>query len=256
MELVEYDWPSKWDCAYIIPISDTHIGDPRFNRGKLDGYIDWILERPNAFTILNGDILDVAITESVGDTYDAKMNTNEALKYARELFDPLSDRILGVTEGNHERRVSKKTSVDVMEILADYLDVPYRPEGMYFKFRLGKGANGKKIVYTGYFTHGTGGGRTTGGKANKIQYLSDIVLADILSIGHIHKMLTFQDVLHVPDLYNNNIRQVKRTYVSSGAYLEWGGYAERKEYPPSKIGSPRIRLSGESSQGKDVHVSI
>jgi len=253
MKFVEYDWPSSWDCVYIVPISDTHIGDPRFNREKLQGYIDWILERPNAFTILNGDLLDVAITESVGDTYDASMNTNEALKYARELFSPLSDRILGVTEGNHERRVSKKTSVDVMEILADYLDAPYRAEGMYFKFRLGKGANGKKVVYSMYATHGTGGGRTTGGKANKIKYLSDTILADIYTIGHIHFQIGFQDIYHVPDLYNNNVRAMKRTYVSSGAYLDWGGYAERKEYPAPKTGSPRLRLSGKE---KDVHVSI
>ena len=131
MQIVEYDFPAEWPCLYIIPISDTHIGDPRFNEEKLRGYIDWIMARENAYVVLNGDILDAAIKGSVGDTYEATMTTNEALKYARRLFAPLKDRILAVTEGNHERRITKDTSVSPMDILSDFLDVPFHADGVF-----------------------------------------------------------------------------------------------------------------------------
>ena len=36
------DLPNVEDCIYLIPISDTHIGDPLFNRKKLEGYLKWV----------------------------------------------------------------------------------------------------------------------------------------------------------------------------------------------------------------------
>ena len=253
MEIVDYNWPADWNHAYIIPISDTHIGDPRFNEAKLQGYIDWILSRENAFTVLNGDILDAAIEGSVGDTYEATMSTNEALKYARQLFAPLRSRILGITEGNHERRITKSTSISPMDILADFLDVPFHKDGIFLKLRFGQGANGKPICYTAYLFHGHGGGRTIGGKANNLQRMGHIVLADIYSMGHIHTALTYQDMIYVPDLQNNNMMERRRTYVSSGAFLSWGGYAQQQGYPPGRLGSARLRLDGRK---RDVHASV
>ena len=253
MQIVEYDFPAEWPCLYIIPISDTHIGDPRFNEAKLLGYIDWIMARENAYVVLNGDILDAAIKGSVGDTYEATMTTNEALKYARRLFAPLKDRILAVTEGNHERRITKDTSVSPMDILSDFLDVPFHADGVFLKLRVGKGSNGKPVVYTAYFTHGHGGGRTIGGKGNNLQRMGHIVLADLYSQGHIHTSIAFQDMIYVPDLRNGNMLKQRRTYVSSGAFLDWGGYAQQQGYAPGRIGSVRIRLDGRK---KDVHASV
>ena len=188
----------------------------------------WILECENAFTVLNGDLLDLSIMDSVGDVYGAEFQPRDQLWRVRDVFRPLAQegRILGVTSGNHEERIYKKTGIDVMEWLADYWGVRerYDPDGVLLKIRFGKRPNGKPQVYTAYFTHGTGGGRTKGGKINKLDAMKDIVLADVYAIGHVHWMTAYQDVYYIPDLRNNTLTTKKRTYVCSGAYLDYGGY--------------------------------
>ncbi len=252
LTLIEHDLGDH-DHAYIIPISDTHIGDPRFDEAKLRGYIEWVTSRPNAWVVLNGDLLDCATLSSVGDTYDATMSPNDQLRFAREIFEPLRGRILGVTEGNHERRIRRDSGIDVAEILAIHLGAPYQREVLAMSLRLGKGANGKRIVYTMVATHGTGGGRTPGGKAGALERLGGIGLFDVYTIGHIHNMLTYQRIYYVPDLQNRGILERKLTFVSSGSYVGWGGYAAAGMFQPAKLGSPRIRLGGRD---RDCHVSI
>lgn len=243
----------KHDSIYIIPISDTHIGDKLFNEAKLVSYIEWVKDTPNARIILLGDIMNTATKESVSDSYSETMSPNEQLKYAQQLFEPVKDKILAATDGNHERRVTKSTSINMVEILSNHLGCYYRPDGLFIKFRVGKQANGKPVVYTLYATHGFGGGKKPGGKANNLQSLSQIVLSDIYCMSHVHQQMTFQDIYYVPDIRTNEVNAVKRTYVMSGSFLGWGGYAEQMGFPPSKIGTPRIRLDGTR---KDVHVSI
>jgi len=253
MEIVSHELPRDWSHFYLVPISDTHIGDPHFDEDKLFGYVEWIAGRENALTFLNGDILDMATLDSIGDTYDATMNPNEAIKYAKQLLEPLRGKILGVTEGNHERRVTKKTSIDTSEMLADYFDVPYSSEGMYLRLRVGKGHNGKKVVYTLYLSHGISSARTAGGKLNALLRLNSVCLADFYSVGHIHKVIFDQDVIYTPDHQNGNLIPFRRTYASSGAFLEYGGYGQRQLYPPNRTGTFRARFDGKR---KDIHVSI
>lgn len=252
LELVEHDLGDH-DHIYLVPLSDFHVGDKRFDGDKLQGYIDWIRERPNAYSFLNGDLMDAITVSSVGNIYDADMTPNDQLKYVKRALEPIGDRVLGVVEGNHERRISTKTGIDVSEMIAEHLGAPYSREMMALKLRFGQGRNGKPMVYTLLYTHGTGGGRTQGGKSNALARMGLIGLFDVYSIAHIHHMSTFQQVFMVPDLQNGQIMERKLTFVSSGSYVRYGGYAAEKMYSPVKLGSPRVRMSGRS---RDVHVSI
>jgi len=228
---------------YIKPISDTHIGDQGFDEQLLMKDIEWIAEKPNRYAILNGDILNTATTSSVSDTYHNNMTPHEELKYARKLFKPIADSILGVTLGNHERRVLRSDGIDLMEELAYSLDSFYNPEGILLKIKFGKRKiNSKKQVYTIYQTHGSTGSRTTGGKANRLGKLRNIVLSDIYVVSHTHQKITFNKNIFVPDLRNNNIIEKNQTFVNTGAYLNYGGYGETKNYTPNDKGSPTIKL--------------
>lgn len=245
------------ESAYIIPISDMHIGDPMFDAEKFFGYRQWIQDTPNAYIVLNGDILNTAIKNSVSDIYSEVLSPKEALETAVKIFTPVKDRILCIVGGNHERRIYKETGMDITEILASKLGVHYAGDECYLKIKIGKAVgkhgNGKPIIYTCYQTHGWGAGRTAGAKVNNLAKMADIVLADIYIASHTHFMTGHQDVYMIPDKSSNKLVEVKRTYVSSGAFLKRGGYAVTKGYPHSKLGSPRIRLNGTK---KDVHLSI
>jgi predicted phosphodiesterase len=254
MKLQVVELPSEYECLYLIPISDTHIGDANFDEVKLLKYIEWVKQTENARVILCGDIMNTATKESVSDTYSEVMNPMDQLRYATKIFEPIKDKIIGVCGGNHEARIYKATSIDTAEMLAQNLGVFYRQEGLFLKIKVGKRTqDGKKQSYIVYATHGFGGGKKMGGKANSLQSLSQIVLADVYVVGHTHTLQAFQDIFLVPDSHNNNIMEVKRTYCNAASFLKWGGYGETQGYIPSKLGTVRLRLDGRR---KDVHVSI
>ena len=255
-EMHEINLPADLSCAYLIPISDLHIGDPVCNLDKFYRYRSWIEKTPNAYVILNGDILDAATKNSIGDVYGATMQPGEQLNLACEILEPIKDRILALISGNHENRIKRETGIDVSQILAQRLGTWYAGDEAYIKLRLGsqKDTNKHPLVYTIYCTHGWGSGRTAGAKVNNLQRLGEICLADIYIASHTHFMTVHQDIILVPDLRNNQMVELKRTFVSSGAFVGRSSYAVRSGYKFSKQGSPRIRLEGREK--KDVHASI
>lgn len=248
------------DYAYLIPISDLHIGDPHFHHRKFMDLRDWIWQQPNTFVVLVGDIMNCATKRSKSDIYGESMNPTEAKNYAAEMLEPIKDKILGAVWGNHERRIYNESGFDVMEGLADKLHIDYAREGLLLDLKFspyGEGETRKRgrLNYTCYVTHGNGGGATPGGKINALHKLRKIVLADVYICGHVHGMGSYKDSYFVPNTRAGKIEQITQTYALSSAFLQWGGYSEDMILTPSKLGTSRIRLDGRTRK-KDVHVSI
>jgi predicted phosphodiesterase len=246
--------PQDIEAAYIVPLADLHIGDPLFDEQRCQRLVRWIAETPNAWAVLVGDVMNTATKTSKSDIYQEVMNPHEQLRYAKKLLAPIKDKIIAAVEGNHELRIAREDGINTTELLADTLGVFYSPLSTLMKITLGRcPKNGKRLCYTMYVTHGSGSSRTSGGKVNALRRLRDIVLADVYVMGHIHWMATFLETYYVPDVRNNKIEEVRLTFVSTGSFLKWGGYAEEKSLPPAKLGAPRIRLDGTR---KDVRVSL
>lgn len=247
------DLPQDQECVYLIPISDTHIGDPLFDEEKLQGYINWVAERPNAYIILLGDILNTATKDGLSDIYREQIKIPEACEKVWKLFEPVKDRVLAWVEGNHERRLYKQVGGYLGQLVCSKYNWLFCPDYVFLKLRLGKGKNGKPLAYTIYGIHGWGGGRTSGAKVNKLEQLGNVCLVDIYLMAHQHESCFSQNIYFVPDTRNNHILEVKRTFVSSGCFLKYGDYGLRAGYKPNKLGSPRLRLDG---QRRDVHCSM
>lgn len=240
---------------YIIPISDIHIGDPRCNLEKLHRYLDWI-EENNAYIILNGDLMTADIKNSVGNVYEAELNPQEQLDSLVKIFKPFSDRILGITSGNHEQRIYKETGIDVIKVFADSIgrEAYYHPDAVDIFVRFGKNSHGKPVTYHIFMTHGWAGGRKTGSKMNAIEEVPNIFpLADCYVVSHTHTQAVTTNIVYYPDDRNKGYIELKRLFVSSGSFLGYGGYVMRKALPVAKLGSPRLRLDGKR---KDIHVSL
>lgn len=261
MKWINADLPENFECAYIIGLSDLHVGDQRFNKQKFLGYQQWILEHENAFVIVNGDICDNATKDSVGDTYESVLPPGKQIDVACELFRPLKDRILAWNEGNHEDRTRKSAGIYIGEQVCARLGLSdkYSCEGALVKIKLGKRAKGtshsqRPLIYLIYATHGWSGARRIGGKTNAAEELQTVVAGvDVYLVSHTHQKFAFPKNILVPDVRLNKIEAKKQFFVSVGSFLEWGGYAERKGYSPMTMGAPRIRLDGRRH---DVHVSI
>ena len=90
--------------------------------------------------------------------------------------------------------------------------------------------------YTLYATHGHGGGRMKGGKANNLDRLKNIVMADIYCMGHTHTKV----------ILDGQVNEVDRKFVNSGAFLERGeSYVAANCYEPQNMGCPCIWMSGK-----------
>lgn len=260
--MVEARLPREFDECYIYPIGDIHLGDPANNLDKLHRYLDWILSVPNAYIILNGDLANVATRSSVSDVYGEQFPVQEQLERLVKIFTPVKDRVLCLTGGNHEERLSKEVGFDLTRWLAISLGIVdrYRPGEVYLKVAVGEYRQHQKssaaqVVYTIYVTHGWAGGRRASATSNQLEELSRITDCDLFIVGHTHKKMTFAGGYHRPDVRSNKVIAVKRLFVSTGAYLNRTpeSYATKKGYAPTWPGSPRIRLDGRR---KDAHASV
>jgi hypothetical protein len=256
-------------AVYMVPLGDMHIGSVEFTstaQAKLQGYIDWILARPNAVTFLMGDIMNCSTGRSAGQPFEEKLGLTDQFMLAKEILRPLADagRILGALLGNHEFQLPKAVGSQLRRTfeLCDALNVTYCGASCYLTLDVQEQGTNTKRVYDLYFTHGFGGGRKRGGKVNNLSSLAEGIVADVYCMGHVHDILPYRAPRW--QRVGNKLVKGKVAFVTSGSFLEYDeasdkpgeGYAERMCLPPIAIGAPRIRLEADHHKGKDIHISI
>ena len=231
----------------IHPMSDLHIGDMECDYRMILDKIEYIKNTPNAYCILDGDLMDTAIASSIGDTYAANLPPMEQLKHCVKIFEPIKDKILAVLPGNHENRVYKSDGIDITEIMCSQLDIAnkYSPTTalLFVRFGLEKRHN-RRQLYTIYVTHGSGGGRREGGKVNRLADLASIVDADIYCMGHTHMPVVMKSSYYRVNIGNSSVSLVEKMYVNTAAYLNYGGYGDKAGFKPASKVSPVIYLNG------------
>lgn len=215
---------------------------------------------PNAYCILNGDILDNATKTSIGDTYTQEFNPMEQLQRANELFLPIKNKILCITHGNHENRTYKKEGINLSYLIASQLGLSarYSPTSAVLFIRFGRVADGRKetngsgnvrkICYTIYTLHGSGGGRKEGAKAIRLADMASIIDTDIYIHSHTHLPMVMKQGFHRLDAKNSTVAHVDKLFVNTAANLRYGGYGEAGEFKPSSMDTPVIYLNGTKKE--------
>ena len=256
MKVIKVDLPREFSSIEIHTFADEHIGDEHCDIKRLMERIEYVKNTPNAYCILNGDILDNATKTSIGDTYTQEFNPMEQLQRANELFSPIREKILCVTHGNHENRTYKKEGINLSYLIATQLglDDKYTPTSAVLFIRFGKMSNGKKedngsgnvrrVCYTMYVLHGSGGGRKEGAKAIRLADMASIIDTDIYIHSHTHLPMIMKQGFHRIDLSNSSVAKVDKLFVNTAANLKYGGYGEAGEFKPSSTDTPVIYLDG------------
>lgn len=254
MHVIKVDLPRDMDRLTILPIGDTHLGDPHADEELLRKRIEFIATHENCYTILCGDILNNAVRQSVSDVYSERYSPMQAIQYAVELFEPIKHKIIGIVDGNHEARSYKDSGVALGQIIADELGLSdkYCSEGLFIFLRFGQNnkreTNGsgkqRKLCYTIYACHGNGGGKKVGGKLNALEDLAGIVDADCYVAGHVHLPGNFKENYFRVDARNSVVTSVEKTFVSLSAYLKYGGYGQRMGFKPASLSAPIIAFDG------------
>jgi antirestriction protein ArdC len=114
-----------------------------------------------------------------------------------------------------------------------------------FGHEMRRNSEGRKMVYTVYATHGSGGGRREGGKINRLADLAQIVDSDIYLCGHTHLPAVFREGFYRVSKANSTVQYVDRLFVNAAAALNYGGYGDKAGFKPASKQSPVIYLDGK-----------
>ncbi len=256
MNTIKIDLPPDISQLEIHPFADEHVGDEHCDIKRLLARIEVVKNTPNAYCILNGDIIDNATKTSLGDVYTQELSPMEQLKRAVEMFSPIKDKILCITHGNHENRTYKKEGINLSYLIAKQLGLEdrYTATSAVLFIRFGKMADGRKesngsgnvrkMCYTIYALHGSGGGRKEGAKAIRLADMASIIDTDIYIHSHTHLPMVMKQAFHRIDQRNNTVAFVDKLFVNTASNLKYGGYGEAGEFKPSSMDTPIIYLNG------------
>lgn len=257
MKVIKCDLPSEFEEIEIHTFADEHIGDINCDMKRLLKRIEYVKNTPNAYCIMNGDLMDNATKTSIGDIYNNQMQPMEQLEKAEELFDGLQEKILAITTGNHEARTYRKEGIDMSRLIAKQLRIEdkYSPTSALLFIRFGTPTNNhgdknRKMCYTLYHLHGSGGGRREGAKATRLADMASIVDADIYLHSHTHLPMVMKQGYHRVDTCNSTVSCVTKLFVNNAANLDYGGYGEMLEFKPSSKDTPVIYLNGKRKEFK------
>lgn len=230
---------------YLEPLACLHVANLCFDEEKFLKRIDAIEKEPNRYTVLMGDLHD-AIYPSAGEKrYDPDVidmrywPPQKGYGHLRDVLQPLASRgkILGISEGNHDRTLWKRFGHNYIKELCDGLDVAHLGVVWFIKLNF---PNGKSYVING--AHGRYGGGRLGGHMNKVEDLSSGYDADVYLRAHSHqigfserKMLSFDG-------------ERKKYFAVVGSFLDGhkegiSSYAEEYDLLPLTTGTISISFN-------------
>lgn len=242
----------EFESIEIHTFADLHIGDSRCDIERIRQRIETVQQTDNAFVILNGDIMNNATKTCVSDCYSEEVPPMEQLSRFVSLFEPIKDKILAVTSGNHENRTYNKEGIDLTSVACKQLGIEdkYGASGILVFVKFGKGkthekGRASKQLYTIYCTHGSGGGRKEGAKAIRLADMANIVDSDVYVHSHTHLPMIMKQGFYRVDRLNGSVNKVDKLFVNTSAMLDYGGYGQAFEFKPSSKDCPVIYLYGK-----------
>lgn len=229
---------------YVLPIGDIHFGSKQYNPKYLDKALQFAVKNRNRTRIvLMGDLMEVATKTSVGrSVYEETYPTQRQFEVAVETFKPVADLIDIVIEGNHEERIIRDTSFEIMQEFCHRIGRPdaYGKFSGIVNYNLGSGQ-----TYSAYAWHGATGGITEASVINAMLKMRETAVAHMYFMGHTHKLLKFEREVFLPAPGKDEPVTLKQMFVNTGASLVHGGYGEQKGFPASLPGYGVVQLFAE-----------
>ena len=253
-DMIIRHFPERNDL-HLHFIADVHLGAREHLEREWADFCDHVLDDPNAYIILGGDLINNATRTSVSNVFDETMRPREQKRIIAEMLKPLKDRILCAVPGNHEGRSGKDADDDPMYDILCKLDLEdlYRENMAFLKIQIGDitGSGLKNPTYMLVVTHGAGGGIYTGAAVNRNERFGYVIDgADALLVGHSHKPFVTQPGKLYIDTRNNIVSIKPFKVIVATSWLEYGGYAARKMLLPASHAPQIITLCGKQKSIK------
>lgn len=260
----------------LIQIADVHIGNPLCDIQTLHDMISYVNSEPDdpkcaRICLLNGDLTESVTRTSVGDPFSMTMTPSVQVATMIQMLKPLTEprehypqgKILSYCGGNHDEQRYKDTGISASQSIAVGLGIEdrYSPDGCYSFIRLRH--HGRKehhtISATVYNQHLSGGASTIGGKANRIERMSNI-FADLYCGAHFHSSMTFKEDTIIPNTNACVLVQKTMTFVIGSSFLRYGDYAQRASMKPATISIPKIFIrqdrTNDTKQRRFIYIEV
>ena len=146
MKSVKVTLPRDLRCVKIHTFADWHIGDNACDLASIKEEIQSIKDCKESYVICNGDLMNNATKTSVSDCYSEAIPPMEQLQTLCELLEPIKEKILIITQGNHESRTYRNDGIDLTALMAKQLGIydRYVREGGVLFLRLGEYTHGRR----------------------------------------------------------------------------------------------------------------
>lgn len=251
-----YSFPENKDII-IYPISDLHIGAQESMIKEWKEFKKRLLSEPNSYITIGGDMMNNGLKNSVTNVYEETMRPREQKKWLVEQLSDIRDKILCVVPGNHENRSVKEVDDNPLYDVCCKLDIEdkFRENMAVLIIRLGneKGNGLKNPTYTGAVLHGSGGGALTGSAVNKNErFAYSFDGLDFMAVGHTHKPVNTVPSKIVVDKQNKRVSLKPFRVIVSTSWLNYAGYAIRKQMLPATHCLNELHLKGDRKEMKVV----
>lgn len=251
-QMIIRKFPQRPDIT-IVPLADVHIGSPECMEEELIDFLKMVSVTPNVYLAILGDLMDNCTRNSVGSVFTQRYRPADQKKLIANLLEPVRDRILVATQGNHEARSMKDADDCPLYDIMCKLDIEhlYRENIAFVKIQMGDNSTDgrRNPTYILACTHGTGGGMYTGGAVNRNErfgYVLDGV--DALITGHTHKPVVSAPGKIKVNPFCNTIQVVPFKVLTATSWLEYGGYAAKKMLLPATHTLQKMTLSGRKKE--------
>lgn len=224
----------------IYAVGDVHAGAIQSNLKGWEKFNQIILDDPNAYVILNGDLMNNATKSSVSNLYEDIMRPRDQKIYLKEhLYDlAKADKILAIIPGNHENRSLKEADDSPLYDVAAKLDLEdiYRDNLAIIKLTIGLN---RPNAYSILSAHGSGGGTLIGSYVNKCErFAANWEGIDIFFFGHSHKPFVTKPNKILVDAAHNTVKQHDTIVTTGASWLAYVGYPVRGMMGPSHQADP------------------
>lgn len=232
----------------LVIFSDVHVGAEHHAEKEFAEALRWCREY-EASIFLNGDLIENSIVDgkAPGEKLleQRLMPTAQVLEFVK-LLKPFAKRgrVVGITRGNHEARSRREALIDLCEIIAAHLEVPYLRIGGYVRLKHGN------HLYAGGIHHGRASGKNIWLELDRLCGLYPE--SDFVAAGHNHA-LDARTVVSLGMGRDGSERVIQRWQVRTGSYLGFSEYARELVLAPSVLGSPVLTF-GAKERTVDVDV--
>jgi hypothetical protein len=263
---IRMTYGAKWEQWFLM-MSDEHYDSRHCDRKLLKRHHDEALER-NAYIMKFGDMFDC-----MGGKWDKRSNKADlrpeyqTSKYfdtivedAASFYRPYAERILLISDGNHETSIEARHEINLLDRLTERLNASGGKihRGKYsgfIKFMFQSAAKGGRSSKTMYYNHGSGGSSPVTRGAIKTNRRQHDIEADMYVSGHIHSSMEIPR----PRVKLNddcNVELYEPEHILLGTYKNdfmTGGWADSKEFAPPNLGGYWLRFY---FQNHKVHYEI